>query len=133
MFRFSVVSVLLMVTFPMKYQVVSMGLGLFTNRGTNRARLALLALRMIGSWDASIHPHFQSIFGCTAANHEYPRMALFSPRSVRKNRNLDRFGPVCTLRSVKYLSSPLLFIVPSTLNISRGCWRVWIRSFNHLA
>ena len=127
------VSALPMVTFPMKYRVVSMGLGLFTERGTNRARLALLALRMMGSWDESIHPRFQSIFGCTAANQEYPSMALFSPRSVRKNRSLDRFEPVCTSRSVKCLSSPLLFVVLSTLNILRGCWRFWIGSFNHLA
>ena len=60
-------------------------------------------------------------------------MALFSPKSVRKNRSLDRLGPVWTSRSVKYLSSPLLLVVPSTLKILRGCWRVWIGSFNHLA
>ena len=59
-----------MVTFLMKYWVVLTGLGLFIDRGTNRACLALLALRTIGNWDASIHPHFQSIFGCRAANHE---------------------------------------------------------------
>ena len=133
MFRVSVVSALLMVTFPIKYWVVSMGRGLFMDRGVKRAFLALFALRMMGSWEESIHPRFQSILGCTAANQEYPNIALFSPRSVRKNHSFDRLGPVWTSRSVKYLSSPLLFVVPSTLNILRGCWSVWIGSFNHLA
>ena len=128
----SVTLVVLIVTFPMKYQVVSMDCGLFIERGMKQARFALLALRMIGNWDESIHPCFQSISGCTAANQEYPRIALFSPRSVRKKRSFDRLGPVCTSRSVKYLSSPLLFVVLSTLNILCGCWRVWIGSFNHL-
>ena len=132
MIGFSVVSMVPMVTFPMKYQVVSMGLGLFTNRGTKQAHFALFALRMIGSWDASIHPHFQLILGCTAANQEYPSITLFSPKSVKKKHSLDQFGPVCTSRSVKYFSSPLLFVVPSTLKILHGCWRVWIGSFNHL-
>ena len=59
-----------MVTFLMKYQVVSTGRGLFTDRGTKQARFALFALRMIGSCDVSIHPRFQSILGCTAANQE---------------------------------------------------------------
>ena len=66
----SVALVVPIVTFPMKYRVVLTGCGLFTVRGTKQARLALLALRMIGSWDTSIHPRFQSIFGYTAANHE---------------------------------------------------------------
>ena len=90
----SVVSVLPIVTFPIKYRVVSMGRGLFTDQGVKRAFFALLALRMMGSWEESIHPRFQSILGCTAANQEYPSIALFSPRSVRKNRSLDRLGPV---------------------------------------
>ena len=133
MFGDSMVSALPMVTFPMKYRVVSTGRGLFTDRGTKRARLALFARRIMGNWEESIHPHFQSILGCTAANHEYPSIALFSPKSVRKNRSLDQFGPVCTSRSVKYFSSPLLLVVPSTLNTLRGCWRCCIGSFNHLA
>ena len=64
------------------------------NQGVKQAFLALFALRMMGSWEESIHPRFQSILGCTAANHEYPNIALFSPKSVRKNRSLDRLGPV---------------------------------------
>ena len=83
-----------MVTFPMKYWVVSMGRGLLIDRGMNRAHFMLLALRMIGSCDESIHPHFQSILGCTAANQEYPSIALFSLRSVKKNCSFDWFGPV---------------------------------------
>ena len=130
---FSAVSAALMVTFPIKYRVVSMAQGLFTDRGTKWARFVLFALRIIGNWDASIHPRFQSILGCTAANQEYPSMALFSPKSVRKNRSFDWFGPVCTSKSVKYLSLPLLLVVLSTLNILHSCWRVWIGSFNHLA
>ena len=85
----SVVSALLMVTFLMKYRAVSMGRGLFTDRGVKQARLALFARRMIGSWEESIHPHFQSILGCTAANQEYPSIALFSPKSVRKKHSFD--------------------------------------------
>ena len=127
------VSALPIVTFPIKYRVVSIGRGLFMDRGMKRALLALFALRMMGSWEESIHPCFQSILGCTAANQEYPSIALFSPKSVRKNHSFDRLGPVWTSKSVKYLSSPLLFVVPSTLNILRGCWRAWIGSFNHLA
>ena len=129
----SVASVDPMVTFPMKYRVVSTGQGLFIDHGTNQACFTLLALRMIGSYDASIHPCFQLIFGCTAANQEYPSIALFSPRSIRKNCSFDQFGPIWTSKSVKYLSLPLLLVVLSMLNILHGCWRVWIGSFNHLA
>ena len=64
------VSMALMVTFLMKYWVVSTGWGLFTDWGVKQACFALFALRIISSWDASIHPCFQSIFGCTAVNQE---------------------------------------------------------------
>ena len=90
----SMVFVALMVTFLIKYWVVLTGQGLFTDWGTKRACFALLAWRIIDSWDASIHPCFQSILGCMAANQEWPSMALFSPRSVKKNLSLDQFGPV---------------------------------------
>ena len=68
--------------------------------------------------------------GCTAANQGYPKMALFSPRFVRKKCNQVCCGLVRTCRSVKYWSSPLLLGVPSTLNSLRvvgkrrmGRWR----------
>ena len=77
-----------------------MGRGLLTVRGVNRARFAFGARNMMGNWEESIHPHFQSILGCVAANHEYPRMALFSPRSVRKNHSGLLVVPVWTSRSV---------------------------------
>src|SRR5579863_7137695 len=54
--------------------------------------------------------------GCTAANQGYPKMALFSPRFVRKKHSWVCCGPVRTCRSVKYWSSSLLFGVLSTLN-----------------
>src|SRR5579863_6366497 len=73
--------------------------------------------------------------GCMAANQGYPKMALFSPRFVRKKRNRVCCGPVRTCRSVKYWSSPLLFGVPSTLNsflvVGRhriGRWRYLVYS-----
>jgi hypothetical protein len=56
-------------------------------------------------------------------NHGYLRMALFSPRSDRKNRSVERCVPVCTWRLVKYCSSPLWFEVPSTLNSLHGSLR----------
>ena len=63
-----------------------MGRGLLIVRGVNRARFALGALNIMGNCEESIHPLFQSIFGCVAANQEYPKIALFSPRSVRKKQ-----------------------------------------------
>ena len=77
----------LIITLPMKYWSFAMGQGLFMVRGENRAFFASGAQSMIGSCEESIHPLFQSIFGCVATNHEYPRIALFSPRSVRKKRS----------------------------------------------
>ena len=75
-----------MVALPMKYRFLMIGRGLLVVRGTNRALFAFGARNMMGSCEESIHPLFQSILGCVAANHEYPRIASFSPRSVRKKR-----------------------------------------------
>ena len=54
------------------------GHGLLIVRGMNHALAASEVLNMMGSWVWSIHPLFQSILGCTAANHGYPRIALCS-------------------------------------------------------
>src|SRR6266851_8859863 len=50
----------------------------------NWAMATSAALRTMGSWEWWIHPRAQSIFGWAVANHGYPRMILWSPRSVRK-------------------------------------------------
>ena len=47
------------------------------------ARFASSLLRTMGSCAYSIHPFAQSIRGWALANHGYPRMIWFSPRSVR--------------------------------------------------
>ena len=47
-----------------------MGRGLLAVRGVNRARFAFGARNIMGSCEESIHPRFQSILGCVAANHE---------------------------------------------------------------
>ena len=47
-----------------------MGRGLLMVRGMNWAFFAFGAQSMIGSCEESIHPLFQSIFGCVAANQE---------------------------------------------------------------
>ena len=88
---------------------------------------------MMGRCPSSIHPRCQSILGCTAANQEYPRMALCSPRSDRKKRIVVRLLPVCTSRSEKYFSSPLLFSVLSTLYSFLGSGSCLIGSCSHLA
>src|SRR6266404_8109186 len=77
-----------------------MGLGWLIDRGKNRAFAALGALRTIGSCVWSIHPLFQSIFGCVATNQGYPSIALCSPSSVRKNLMLVVIDPVRVARSV---------------------------------
>src|SRR5216683_3940448 len=41
-------------------------------RAENRAMAASAALRMMGSWEWSIHPRAQLIFGWAVANHGYP-------------------------------------------------------------
>ena len=88
------------VTHPMKYWCDTPSLGTFLVCGTNIAFLAFGARRMMGSWVWSIQPLFQSLFGCTAANQEYPRIALWSPRLVRKNQRDIVWCPVLTFRSV---------------------------------
>src|SRR5579863_4534147 len=105
-----------MTAHPMKYLSLWISLGLFTIRGTNLAFFTLSVWKMIGRWDELIHPCFQSILGCTAANQEYPRMALCSPKSNRKNLIVVQLVPIWTLRSVYHWSSPVLVLVPSTLN-----------------
>ena len=88
------------VTRPMKYWSWVISLGTFLVCGTKVAFFALGAWRMVGYWVWSIHPLFQSMLGCTAANQEYPRMALCSPKSIRKNQRVIVWLPVLTFRSV---------------------------------
>src|SRR5579863_3612962 len=94
--------------------------------GTNWAFAASSLRSMSGSCEWSIHPHFQSMHGCTAANQGYPKMALFSPKLIRKKHNRVCCDPVQTCRSVKYWSSPLLFGVLSTLNSFLVVGRCWM-------
>ena len=108
---------------PMYSVPLSSVLGLLTHQGRNHALDASGARSIMGSWVWSIHPLLQSIQGWNAVNHGYPRIALFSPRSERKNQRVERCVSVCTWRSVKYCSSPLWFEVPSTLYSLRGSWR----------
>ena len=89
-----------MVALHNKSWLVLNGCGLLMVHGINCALVAFGALNMMGSCVWSIHPHFQSIFSCTAMNHGYPRIALCSPRCVRKNLILVVFGPVRIARSV---------------------------------
>src|SRR5712671_643005 len=67
--------------------------------GLNCGFSALASHRMRGSWVVSIHPRAQSILGWFAANHGYPRITLWCPRSVRKKRMLVCLVPICTCRS----------------------------------
>jgi hypothetical protein len=90
----------LIITLPMKYWLQCTSQGLFTDQEVKQAFFILEALRMTGNYDESIHPHFQSIFSCVAANQKYPNIALLSPRSVRKKCSGVRTLPVCTSRSV---------------------------------
>src|SRR6266404_4918849 len=79
---------------------IGIGRGLFTVRGVNRALAASLVLNTIGNCVWSIQPLLQSIFGCTAANQRYPRIALCSPSCVKKNLMLVLVDPVRMARSV---------------------------------
>src|SRR6266436_9435578 len=81
--------------------LVWMGHGLLTVRGIKRAFAASEVLKTIGSCVWSIQPLFQSIFGCTVANHGYPRIALCSPSCVRKNLMLVLVDPIRMARSVE--------------------------------
>src|SRR5579863_1159351 len=120
-------------TRPINRVSVGMVLGRLTVRGRNWAFAASSLRSMSGSWEWSIHPRFQSMRGCTAANQGYPRIALFSPRFVKKKRSRVCCGPVRTCRSVKYWSSPLLFGVPSTLNSFLVVGRRLIGKWRYLA
>ena len=97
---------------------VSVGrfLGRLIVRGINWALAALSLRSMIGSCEWSIHPRFQSIHDCTAANQGYPRMALFFPRFIKKKCSQVCCNLVRTCKSVKYWNSPLLLRVLSMLN-----------------
>src|ERR1700730_2034893 len=81
---------------------------------------------MIGRWTYSSHPLAQSICGCIAANHGYPRMSRWLPKSVRKNLIRRFFCPVCTSRSVYRVIPPLRFLVPSMLNSGLACFNLVI-------
>ena len=76
------------VTRPMKYWSWEISLGTSLVHGMKIALFELGAWRIMGSWVWSIHPLFQSMLGWTAANQEYPRIALCSPKSVRRNRRV---------------------------------------------
>src|SRR6266436_469909 len=79
---------------------VFMGHGLLTVRSMKWALVASGALSIMGSCVWSIHPLLQSILGCTAANHGYPRIALCSPNCVRKNLMFVAVDPVRMAKSV---------------------------------
>src|SRR6266403_4961518 len=74
--------------------------GLLMVRGRNCALAASEVLNTIGNCVWSIHPLLQSILGCTAANHGYPRIALCSPSCVRKNLMFVVVTPVRMAKSV---------------------------------
>ncbi len=57
-----------MVALQSRIHSVLVGCGLLMDRGTNRALAASEALNTMGSWVWLIHPLFQLILGCTAAN-----------------------------------------------------------------
>ena len=92
--------------------------------------MAFLVHRMRGSWLLSIHPWAQSILGCVAVNHGYPRIAFWSAKSVRKKCSHTLWLPVCILRSVYCLMSPFLFCIPSTLYTGCGCCRCLMGSLS---
>jgi hypothetical protein len=87
------------ITLPMKYLGSDLTRGTFFVRGTNIAFCAFRAHKTMGSWVWSIHPFFQLILGCTAANHGYLRIALCSPKSDKKKCNLLATVPVCASKS----------------------------------
>src|SRR6266478_3036574 len=99
-FALSVSWAVLMVALQSRICSVLTGRGLLMVRNIKRAFAASGALNTIGSWVWSIHPLLQSILGCTAANHGYPRIALCSPSCVRKNLIFVVVGPVHIARSV---------------------------------
>ncbi len=80
--------------------LIFVGHGLLMVCGMNRAFAASGVLNMMGSCVWLIHPLLQSILGCTAVNHGYPRIALCSPSWVRKNLMLVMVMPVHMAKSV---------------------------------
>ena len=121
------------VTLPMKYRFWSIGRGWFSFLERNLAFPASLALKIMGRWDWSIHPFFQSMRGWTAANHGYPSIAFCPPRSERKKWRLVTLVPVHAPRSTKNWTSPALFSVPSTLYSFRGFVIFLMGNFIHRA
>ncbi len=79
---------------------ILVGCGLLMDCGTNRALAASGALNTMGSCVWLIHPLLQLIFGCTAANQGYPRIALCSPSWVRKNLMVVVVDPVRIAKSM---------------------------------
>ena len=69
-------------------------------RGKNCAFVASADHRTISNWSCVIHPLAQSILGCAAANHGYPKITLFSPRSERKYRRVCCWVSVLVCKSV---------------------------------
>jgi hypothetical protein len=65
----------------------------------NCALAASHALRTMGNCEWSIHPLAQSIFGYAVANHGYPKITLWLPRSVRKYHRFLFLEPVLVFRS----------------------------------
>ena len=87
-------------TLHRKYLSFRVGQGIFWILGMKIALCALGAQMTIGSWVWLIHPFFQSILSCVAANQGYPRITLCSPKSDRKNLRVVVFCPVWMFRSV---------------------------------
>ena len=107
--------------------------GLLTCLGTNHAFAMLRAWRMIGSQAWLIHPLFQSIRSCVAANQGQPRIALFFSRFKRKNQGFVHCILVYTWRSVKNCSSPSQLVILSMLNNFHGSGSHLIGSLRYFA
>src|SRR6266853_360332 len=71
--------------------------GSFIVLAENCAIATSAALRTMGNWEWSIHPHAQSILGCAVVNQGYPRIILWLPRSVRKYCKVTFLVPVLML------------------------------------
>ena len=88
------------VTLHRKYLSFHVGQGTLLILGMKTAFYMFGALMMMGSCEWSINPLFQSILGCVAANHRYPRITLCSSRSDKKNWSIVVFCPIWMFRSV---------------------------------
>ncbi len=89
-----------MVALQSKSRLLLVGHGLLMFRGMNHALAVSGVLKTMGSCVWLIHPLLQSILGCMAVNHGYPRIALCSPSCVRKNLMLVVVVPVRIARLV---------------------------------